>query len=252
MKKLLFVITMLFSHTVSANLLENAFDKFSHLIFKAGWPTATYVDYEFFDVNHSERFVVVQMNGISYWSDGKLNMRIKVTFNSNYGIDDVDVIKHNALLMPPFKTLEGLGKIIKESNSSGSSAPAPAPAPSYAYSPENNIANIVVNNKCNKPINIAVRYMKVSGDWVTDGWWTISPSKKTRLVGDHGKLETDNSILYFFARSTDRDIIWSGTDNSKYFQGEELKMIQVDDADGNRDISLKCSGWYLLLKICAQ
>lgn len=237
MKRVLFILLMVLSQSASSNVLENTFDKFAYVIFKAGWPTAKYVDHEFFDVNLSERYVTVKMNGISYWSDGNLNMLLKVTFNSNYGIDDVDVVRSNGLV-PPFATLEILGEIIKESNTSSNNSNY---SPTYATSSSSSINNIRINNECHKPVNIAVRYMNTNDNWVTDGWWEFSPSEKGLLRGDNGRLETDNSILYYFAQSTDKTIVWEGDKNTKYFKGKKLDMREVDDENGDIDITLVCN-----------
>lgn len=232
MKKLILIIIISFSNTVSANLLENTFDKFSYFIFKAGWPTATYVDYEFFEVNHSEKYVIVQMNGTSFWSDGKLNMRIKVAFNSNFGIDNVKVIKHNALIMEPFKTLELLNEVIKNSNSFSNSSSA-----NPAYNSGNSIR---VMNECHKSIRIAIRYKKITDDWVSSGWWEISQSKGIILYSNDKPLQTKNSVLYYFAESYDKEIVWKGSGNSKYLDGKKLEMRRVHDNRGDIDITLAC------------
>ena len=56
---------------------------------------------------------------------------------------------------------------------------------------------VKLTNKTSKPIAVAFRYKNaVSNAWVTQGWWHVDPMKVQNV-----KLDTDNSVLYFYAKS---------------------------------------------------
>jgi uncharacterized membrane protein len=60
-------------------------------------------------------------------------------------------------------------------------------------------------NKTKSSVDAAFGYQK-DGDWVSEGWWNISPGKcKTVYSGDLEKQK-----YYFYAESTDGDYEWDG------------------------------------------
>ena len=64
-------------------------------------------------------------------------------------------------------------------------------------------------NKTSKPIAVALRYKNaVSNAWVTQGWWSVDPMKVQNV-----KLDTDNSVLYFYAKSGNST--WGAQPNEK-------------------------------------
>lgn len=244
MKKYLIVVIIASSFSMQnlfANPLESAFDKVSYIIFKAAWPTATYKDYEIFEVNQDDLFVIVKMNGISSFSDGKLVIRLKVLFTENYGIKDVKIIKHNAILSPPFNTLGALSTIIANSSNSSSSSRS---KPNYAYSSNNNRPSkkyfIHVKNKCNKTIKVAIDYKAVSGTWKTEYWYKFTPYESGYLTDSGVRLSTRNSILYYYAVSDDKTSVWNGNEVTKYISGEKIEMGKLVDKQGDNNLIFTC------------
>ena len=115
-------LLLVFVHTASANPLESAFGAVANAIFFAAWPTATYENFEIFEVNDSEKYITVKMNGKSGFSDGKLTLHLKVFFTDSFGIKDVSVEKHNAILAPPFQTAGLLAKVLEEAAANSNSS----------------------------------------------------------------------------------------------------------------------------------
>ncbi len=65
---------------------------------------------------------------------------------------------------------------------------------------------IYFRNKCNKTIWTALHYVDLDGDWVTDGWWEISPGDTTYVAN------TRNTIYYIHAQ-TNNGTTWTGDYN---------------------------------------
>jgi hypothetical protein len=116
MKKIFFILIVIVQ--LNAGVLESTFDTMANFIFKTAWPTATYEDYEIFEVDNQNNTIIVKMNGYSnltFMGKGKLYMKIKLYFTENYEIQNVRVISHNAILSPPFNTTKSIAKLISES-----------------------------------------------------------------------------------------------------------------------------------------
>ena len=116
MKKIFFILIVIVQ--LNAGMIESTFDTMANFIFKTAWPTATYEDYEIFEVDNQNNTIIVKMNGHSNWTfigKGKLHMKIKLFFTDDYAIRDVRVINHNAILSPPFNTVKSISKLISES-----------------------------------------------------------------------------------------------------------------------------------------
>lgn len=56
-----------------------------------------------------------------------------------------------------------------------------------------NVINLFVKNRCNKPIYAAVNYKNSSGKWVAEGLYQIGSGKSAQLA------TTDNGVFYFAA-----------------------------------------------------
>jgi len=112
-KKIFFILTVVIQ--LNAGILEATFDKMANFIFKTAWPTATYEDYEIFEVDNQNNTIVVKMNGhsnLTFIGKGKLYMKLKLYFADDYSIRDVKVISHNAILSPPFNTTKAVAKLL--------------------------------------------------------------------------------------------------------------------------------------------
>lgn len=77
----------------------------------------------------------------------------------------------------------------------------------------NNFA-ISFKNDCHFRIRTAIHYRDLSGNWVTNGWWTLNPGQ-TALV-----VYTTNQIYYIYAEPTGRgDFDWEGSDYFDHIRG---------------------------------
>jgi hypothetical protein len=70
--------------------------------------------------------------------------------------------------------------------------PAPPPPPGERG------WRIKVTNKCDMPAKFAVRYQKLNGDWVSEGWWTFRKGTSTYPESDGAELRTENSTFYIY------------------------------------------------------
>ena len=68
---------------------------------------------------------------------------------------------------------------------------------------------IMLSNRCDVPVNVAVRTRQSDGRWRTMGWATIQP-RKVKI----NSLLTQNRVFYLYARTSDRRHRWSGVDRA--------------------------------------
>lgn len=68
---------------------------------------------------------------------------------------------------------------------------------------------IMLSNRCNIPVNVAVRTRQADGRWRTMGWQVVQPHK-VKI----NSLLTRNRIFYLYARTSDRRFRWSGVDRA--------------------------------------
>jgi len=66
---------------------------------------------------------------------------------------------------------------------------------------------IMLSNRCNTAVNVAVRTRQANGRWRTMGWATIGP-RKVKI----NSLNTRNRVFYIYARTSDRRHRWTGQD----------------------------------------
>lgn len=66
-------------------------------------------------------------------------------------------------------------------------------------------------NSCHKTIYAAIHYRDLDGDWVTEGWWKLSPGEKNYVA------DTDNTIYYSYAYSKGPNrSYWAGDDGYRW------------------------------------
>jgi hypothetical protein len=67
-------------------------------------------------------------------------------------------------------------------------------------------------NQCSHPVQMAVSYLDLQGQWHTDGYWDLASGADTYLSnGDGQPLRTRNAIIYFYGKSSDgSNITWRG------------------------------------------
>ncbi|MDH3233349.1 MAG: DUF1036 domain-containing protein [Alphaproteobacteria bacterium] len=64
---------------------------------------------------------------------------------------------------------------------------------------------IMLSNRCDTTVNVAVRTRQADGRWRTMGWATVGP-RKVKI----NSLSTKNRVFYLYARTSDRRHSWSG------------------------------------------
>lgn len=237
-----FLIFFLFSSLFLGNLsygkeggsYKKMLDSLGSTIFFFAWPSATYKRgfYEGSTPMSNSYLVTFKLEGVSTFSGGKLWTEVILEMKNNE-IIDMRWGKNNAILLKPGETIKFLGEVLKELNEKNSSANRFS-----NYEPTSQGYDISVYNKCHKEISLAIRYRNTSGDWVTKYWWNISPHESNYLSSDGGRLKTNSSILYYYARAG--SMTWDGFDNTTVIDGEEYSMRKHNDNSGDTNIVLSC------------
>ena len=98
-----------------------------------------------------------------------------------------------------------------------------------------------VENRCQHPITLAIRYWGLDEIWHTNGWWDLDPGVAAYLEDEDGnRLISNNAVWYYYAKTTGGvDLEWSG----RYrfvVDGEVLRMIELKDTAGDSELSLSC------------
>jgi hypothetical protein len=68
---------------------------------------------------------------------------------------------------------------------------------------------IRLKNSCDKEVSVVLHYMALDDQWVTTGWWTMSPNS----TAQPNDLDTRNPFLYYYAESG--TLIWDGTNTGE-------------------------------------
>lgn len=69
--------------------------------------------------------------------------------------------------------------------------------------------NLRLTNKTSRKVSLALRYKdNVSGEWVTQGWWSCDPLSVKNIT-----LNTNNKVIYFYASAGNS--VWGGKQGSQ-------------------------------------
>lgn len=69
--------------------------------------------------------------------------------------------------------------------------------------------NINLRNSCSRPIQAAIHFKDLNGNWTTNGWYNIAPGQQASVAN------TKNSIYYVYAESIEHQnfrLEWEGND----------------------------------------
>lgn len=97
---------------------------------------------------------------------------------------------------------------------------------------------IKFKNRCSHPIQLAINYQDIMGNWKMKYWYTLSSNEESFLAASNGKnLTTTSSILYYYAKATDNSgLVWEGNNNI-----DKFKMRKIKDTAGNIDWAITCN-----------
>lgn len=95
--------------------IKNFIDGAGEVIYGLAWPTATYkrTSFKGFYNQGEDRIARITLHGLSAFTDGPLWVNVDIVFR-NGALHDIRWGNHNALLMPPGKTVEAMGEFIQE------------------------------------------------------------------------------------------------------------------------------------------
>jgi len=157
-------------------------------------------------------------------------------------LNDVRVSRHNALLAPPFSTSVAAGELIAglaEEYFAGQQQPGHLTTPSSGSSSG---FSFHVKNHCRHPIQLAIRYRQLNGDWRTGAWWSFDGGESSYLASDGARVLTKNSVFYYYAETKDGRLHWSGDDLDVRVSGRSLAMAEMRDNEGDSEVSFSCPG----------
>lgn len=101
-------------------------------------------------------------------------------------------------------------------------------------------------NKCNNgKTEIALRYRTLSGEWITEGWWTMKPGSDYRPRKKGAEILTNNNVFYFYAYTIDVFRFWGGDEENKndrtyFFDGKKRRFKRIKDENGDLNLTLVC------------
>jgi uncharacterized membrane protein len=193
------------------------------------WPTATYESATFGGIARaaSGLNVVFRLHGKSAFDDGYLWTDV-VLLIRNWQIVDLKWGQNNAALMAPGATMKAMGEALHELNNEVARTQRPA-------------SQFVFTNQCGHPLQLAIEYQGVDGQWHRAGWWSFASGETSTLQFDGQTLTTSNDVWYFYAEATDDSgLIWKGRHRVSA-DGRDLPMAKVQDAEGDREWSATCS-----------
>ncbi|WP_430408779.1 PDZ domain-containing protein [Kordia sp.] len=250
--KIIFIILLLFSHTVYGQSNKEEARGFigsiASLVYGFAWPTATF---ERWDINDVSRLsngldLKVKFTGKSILGH-KLWVVMKFEFR-NGSFHDIKVSNHNAVFVEPFALTgaltELMADLLSENSSSSSYSNNSYTNTEKEVLPYYSTRNIKFKNNCGYSVKVWIRYQNEYGNWVTDGVWDIDGNKSFFLSNENSKnIKLSSSVFYYFAEIPDRNYSWHG-DYSNYFGDDRLamrKQILSKDTDGNYFININCN-----------
>jgi hypothetical protein len=130
MKKVLLTIYLVFSLSISSinadekdeSIIEYFSNGVASGIFRTAWPTATYSDFEYMGKERIAGGYQVQLkfkgnSNMCFVGTCPLWFKLGIDLDFEYNIKDMSVLKHNAIMQPPFKTSGAIAQAIAEANS---------------------------------------------------------------------------------------------------------------------------------------
>lgn len=122
-----------------------------------------------------------------------------------------------------------------------SAVPAPVAPASVHPPPAINAPGIVIVNKCNHPVRVAIRYADTNRRWSIAGWWSVAANSRTGYLANEGSvLHSNTAVLYFFAESLDESgWRWAGG-HSMTIGDHSVPMRRIVDKEGDTEIVLVC------------
>ena len=184
------------------------------LVYGTAWPTAMYESWQLKRVErlNSGLALLVRLSGESGFGG---NLWLDLVFEFRKGqFYDLRVVRHNAVLVPPFKTSAAIAgltmDLAREFASSrpdtrvpprGGLAPAPSPPASRT---------LQAVSRCGQPIDLWIRYRGLNARWSTLGVWAIAANDTTYLATAGERLRLTSSVIYYYAEIPDSKYSWSG------------------------------------------
>lgn len=102
-------------------------------------------------------------------------------------------------------------------------------------------AGITIENRCDHPVRVAIRYADADRQWQSLGWWQVPAMVRTEHLAAGGRaLQTRTATLYFYAETSDGSgWQWLGQHPTSV-DGENLRMREIFDREGDTEIVLTC------------
>lgn len=99
---------------------------------------------------------------------------------------------------------------------------------SYLEDYEDNLISLTIRNNCYKKILVAIHYKDLTGNWVTEGWWSIDGYEEK-----YPNIRTSNGYIYIYAHSEDNKFEWPGNNATrKIISSQSFTRLGSDDLEG--------------------
>jgi hypothetical protein len=209
------------------------------LVYGTAWPTATYEGWRLQKVERLEDGLAlkVRLSGESGFG-GDLWLDLVFEFRGGQ-FYDLWVVKHNAVLVPPFKTASAMASLAadlaQEYASSKPDTPAPAAAP-----PASRPLRFV--SRCGHPIDLWLRFMGLDDRWITRGVWSLAANDTTFLATGGERIQLTSSVVYAYAEIPNTDYSWPG-ERAVPYDGRSLPMrteTLTTDGRGSYQLPFTC------------
>eukprot|EP00921_Rhytidocystis_pertsovi_P018580 GHVQ01029418.1.p1 GENE.GHVQ01029418.1~~GHVQ01029418.1.p1 ORF type:complete len:141 (+),score=14.52 GHVQ01029418.1:310-732(+) len=100
--------------------------------------------------------------------------------------------------------------------------------------------NFKLTNSCSSPVQVAIHYRNQHKVWSSMGWWHYEADESAFLSAGGNRLESTNSIWYWYAEATDNSgERWTGPHDIEV-NGKVYPMRKSRDTEGHNDWTLTC------------
>lgn len=92
---------------------------------------------------------------------------------------------------------------------------------------------VIIRNNCWREIQVAINYLGLEGNWITDGWWRLAPGESAQVA------RTRNNIIYLYGESigpANSRIYWNGGDLYRSIRGSS-------NSYGFFESQIRTQGW---------
>lgn len=152
---------------------------------------------------------------------------ITLIYDKDYYVVGEEHYKRNKLVKKVKYIIKGNNIVDKETYVNGKLV-------SRASDPVEKTFYVYFNNKCQRKVSVAVKFLDNKGKWQTKAWYELKKNKRSYL------FSSKNRIFYYYAQSKNK--YWAGS--KRFYVGSKLYRFREKKLSGQRTtetINLTCS-----------